>query len=129
MTSDVFNNPPFCLLYPLSTSFGAACIGDGQTTAEGVYHRANNAVYEIGVLIVQEWWPKNDRAITSDINRIGVAEYESLIQNLLDRNPLGVDGLRAQYQGATYSQGGLGEDQMIALVECVLRYEDLDLLG
>lgn len=108
---DIGNNAVYALIYPQNDTFTPASLPDV----------CQDAVYRIGVSVIQEWWGPNIGMVGDGVRK-GAAEIEADIQTLLDRNLLNVATV-ALFTGANYAPMG-GRLQGLAQVHCQLEYHD-----
>ncbi len=113
---DFWPEAPFCLIYP----------APGSTfTPISLPNACEDGLYRIGVSFFEEFWGR-DTGVVGDSSTIkGVAEVESDLQEVFNRNTFSIAGLfSAKFTGASYSPVGFTRiaDQSISQVHCALEY-------
>ncbi len=119
---DYWPEAPFCLIYPLGSTFTPVSMPD----------LCEDAVYNIGVSYFEEYWGANAGMIGDGGSMKGVAEVEADLQTVLNRNTLSISGLfSGLLQSASYAPVGFTRivDQSIAQVHCQLQYQYSDYEG
>ena len=112
---DYFPEAPFCLIYPLGSTFTPVSMPD----------LCEDAVYSVGISYFEEFWGANVGVVGNGNGMKGVAEVEADLQSVFNRNTFSIAGLfSGLFQSAAYNPVGFTriEEQSISQVHCSLQY-------